>query len=245
MNRIGSYFHLYFSVVTRKTFGECYNSNTLTPEKKKGLSKILHDYIHEFPEEKNKLLETETSKLLNNLYKYNKEKKNDQIINFFKPIIPISDLEALDASLYLREIFKNRGNVEKLKKDIIMRFGTRGKNISNLCTAGYFEEFLMPLYNYSKEDFENVYEIIISKSAMAIFVSKDMSQFEIQNEIRKKLDISKQYGIKFIHIHGIGFKNITKIKKCIEENKKLLEFFDKNIYTNRDKNIIIVELLIV
>lgn len=209
-------------------------------DKKEELKKIIKECL----EGENKLLEVETSKLLHKLYKYNRKNKNLQLLNFFRPIIPSEDLEALDSSLYVRDVFKSGSweDINKLKYDLRKRFGDRGNNISNLCTAGYFEEFLMPLYNSSKERFKELYEIIIAKSVVAVFVHSQMEQDKIPSEITTKLNISSKYGIKFIHIHGIGGNNIFKIKECLRREKEFFNFFQKEIYEK--DNIIIVELLL-
>ncbi|MCK4730280.1 MAG: hypothetical protein KAT28_03090 [Candidatus Aenigmarchaeota archaeon] len=210
----------------------------LDDKTKEQLNPIFQEYLGEG----NKLLENETSELLYSLYRYNKETKNRPILNFFKPIIPIEDFRALEASLYLRESFIKKEDIRKLKRDIKDRFGNRGNNISNLCTAGYFEEFLMPLHNYSRDQFTKLYELIVLNAVLAIFVHKQMPLEEITSQIKKKLEISKRYGIKFIHIHGIGKSNIAKIKNCIAYEKKFFDFFEKNNYEKED--IIIVELLL-
>lgn len=161
--------------------------DSLEPDKRKKLEPIIKEYI----EEGNKLLEKETSRLLYRLYKYNEENRNSPILSFFKPIVSSADYAALEASLFLRSKFTARENVEKLKNDIRKRFGDRGNNISNLCTAGYFEEFLMPLYNSSKDSFKEQYEIIVSKAVLAVFVNRSMSPAEIKYQIIEKLQISK------------------------------------------------------
>ena len=78
---------------------------------------------------------------------------------------------------------------------------------------------------------------------MALFVHSSMTPQEIPKEISTKLALCKQYGIKFIHIHGIGKSNIEKIKWGIKEQKDYFDFFEKNIYENKDAYIIVVELL--
>ena len=151
-------------------------------------------------------------------------------------------MEALEASLFLRKKFLENQEVRHLKQDIRIRFGDRGNHIANLCTAGYFENFFMPLYNSSKEDFEKIYEVVVSKSAMAIFVHNQMNDTEIVKKITERLEISKKYGLKFLYIHGIGERNIATIRRCLEENKELFKFYDKDIF---EKNhMIIVELIL-
>jgi len=120
----------------------CAFLKTKPVEKKKILGELVRNYI----EEGNKLLELKTDNLLESLYQYNKKNTNRAILNFFEPIIPIEDYEALESALFLRDKFLKGEYINKLKQDIRTRFGDRRNNISNLCTAGYFENLLMTLY---------------------------------------------------------------------------------------------------
>lgn len=218
------------------------NPDQLPPHQKKIIKNAVKGYI----QTGHKLLEHETSNLLEELYNYEKSNPDKSIIAFFDPIIPHADLEALEASLFLRNQFNSGHNVAHLKQNIRSRFGDRGNNISNLCTAGYFEKFLIPLYNdiNSPEEFGKVYEEIVSKSMLAIFVHAKTKVESIPGEISNRIILSKKFGIKFIHIHGISKKNVKKIKSYIEEHKEYFDFFDKRIYENKEKNLIIVELFL-
>lgn len=215
------------------------NFDRLPPEKQAELSEVFNDALEEGEE----IYETETKMLLEDLYSYQKSKDGDnKILDFFRDIISKDDFEALEASLYLRSRFSEHREVGQLKGDIKSRFGDRGKNIANLCTAGYFENFLMPLYNSSKENFLSVYDVVVSKSAMAIFVCSNMEKAGITSELSSKIELSKRYGLPFIHIHGIGQRNIFTIKNWVKENREVFSFMEKDIYEN--EGIIIVELLL-
>ena len=216
--------------------------NLLTDNMSDDEQEKLKPLIQEYLNTDNPLLEKKASTLLENLYVYNKEKKNLGIIQFFKPIISISDLEILEGSLYIREIFMKGENIINLKKDLITRFGDRGNNFANLCTAGYFDNFLMPLYNSSPEQFTQLYEGIVGRSMLTVFVHSGMDEKQIIDNITSKLKISKQYGVNFIHIHGIGKFNITTIKKCLTEKSEFFDGFYVKIKYDKDY-IIIVELL--
>ncbi|MBI4981237.1 hypothetical protein HZC30_06830 [Candidatus Woesearchaeota archaeon] len=211
----------------------------IPPDKKPEIKQIVQSYISE---EGNKLLMGETSELLDNLYQYNQNNINDkQVLNFFKNNIPFNDLEALESALFLRFKFRKGEDIKKLKADIRSRFGDRGNNICNLCTAGYFEEFLIPLYNSSRESFDQLYELIITNFLLAIFVHQGMEQDEVKTEIDRKIKASKKYGIKFVHIHGIGERNINKIRECVTDNESP-EYLVKEIF--KKDNILIIELLL-
>jgi len=118
------------------------NLEKLDPQKKQQLKEAIHGYL----DEGTRLLEVKTAFLFEDLCRFTKDKANQQILNFFAPTIPPQDLDALEAALYLRDAFEKRADpqiVKKLKEDIRTSFGIRGNNIANLCTAGYFEQFLM------------------------------------------------------------------------------------------------------
>lgn len=214
------------------------NLQAFSKDQKKQIKPIIAEYIARG----NKLLFTDTSDLLYKLYNYMYQKKHLQLLIFFSNILSIDDYRALESSLFLRDEFNKGNNVSKLKHDIRQAYGIRGNTICNLCTAGYFENFFIPLYNQEKEKFNTLYEMIIQHSLIAVFVHGNMKKEEITEQIKNKLYLSKRYGIKFIHVHGIGQSNIQTIKECIEENKKFFDFFEKNIFESN--GIIIVELLI-
>lgn len=217
-----------------------FNGENISVERKEELKPIIKEYI----QEGNMLLKTDTSEKLKKVELYNKKDNKDdkRILEFFKDIIPSKDLEALEISLFLREGFKNGYDIKEMKRDIRKKFGDRGNNISNLCTAGYFETFISKLHNETlKEEFNELYEQIVSNYILAVFVNEQMSVFQITEEIKKKINASLRYGFKFVDVHGIGTQNINKIMSCIENNKDF-DVFEKIIFERG--NIIIVKLLI-
>ena len=177
--------------------------------------------MKEYVDEGGELLEIETAHLIEKLYDYTKNESDGKLLHFFKGVIPQSDLEALESALFLRHAFQKRESIEfrtKLKLDIHFAFGERGKNIANLCTAGYFDHFLIPLYNGSPRiEFDKIYESLVNHSFLAVFVSHKTSIEEIRQSIITKMQLSKKYGLNFLHIHGIGHANSVKIKECISQ----------------------------
>jgi hypothetical protein len=174
-------------------------------------------------------------------------KKDEQILIFFKKIISEDDFLALETSLYLRYLFtkKEFTSVKKIKKDIIYKFGDRGKNICNLCSAGYFDRLLKEIYNSDKtkdkKEFKKIYELIITNIILAIFVNSTMEFNQIDLEITNKIYANKKYGINDLYIHGLGFKNIKNIKNWINKNKQNITI--KEIYENKEKHILIAKLI--
>lgn len=216
------------------------NAKNLTEDKNQELKSITKEYI----QDGNMLLKDDASRKFQEVESYNKKgRENDkQILEFFKDIIPPKDLDTLEVSLFLRDEFRNHYDIKEMKQDIRRKFGDRGNNISNLCTAGYFENFLTELHKVSTERFKELYELIVSNSVLAVFVNAQMSDFQVADEIKKKINASLQYGFKDVYIHGIGTQNINKIRRCIEKNKEFFDFYEKIIFER--ENVIIVKLLI-
>jgi tRNA(Ile)-lysidine synthase TilS/MesJ len=102
----------------------------------------------------------------------------------------------------------------------------------------------MNLYNSSPEQFKRLYELIVPKSIIAVFVYHDMRKEDIKKEIDLKIRLCKKYGVPFMHIHGIGKNNTKKIKEILAEEKVYFSYYQKSIFEDGDKGIIAVELLL-
>ena len=216
------------------------NLNKLSYKEKTTLEKIFKDYFNEdvfyFVEESN-------LNLLERLYSY-KNKEDIKILDTLKSILSSSDWNALRDSLFLRNEFINQnGNLRPLKLDIINRYGERGNVISNLCTAGYFEQVMIPLCKKSITDFWHYYGIAVDKGIVALFVNNKMSIAKIRGEITHKLTSAKKYGLEVMHIHGIGQKNIKKIQDFLDQESIGSDFEKSGIYHNEKLHIYVVELV--
>lgn len=203
-------------------------------------NKILYINLNEFPPDIKKkvlqeavlkdaipLIEESAEKTLEDFKKAELSSGFADVINPLHEYIPDSDLLALRASLFIRQKFKKGENIHERRLDVIYKFGERGRKITNLCTAEYFESTIIPLLNemragsdFSKEKFLNIYNLIIEESGFAVFVSGGMKQDKVKKKIVDKIRSNIKYGIKFVHIHGIGKENIQKIRKAVGEIMK-------------------------
>jgi hypothetical protein len=169
---------------------------------------------------------------------------NQELIAYFVDKLPLSDLPILKASLYLRSQLIEHKDTQQVKKDIITRYGKRGSNISNLCSAGYFESWIKPLYegmakspNFEMERFRKIYNEVIENLPFTIFVNRSMNEKEIEASVREKLELMTKYGIRTLNIHGIGKRNIEIIKQVIQKAPKE---FEKHI--EQENNVTVVKL---
>ena len=172
-----------------------------------------------------------------------------QVLQFLRPKIPPEDLNIWRAALYLKSYFKpsEKEKTKLLKYEIMQRYGDKGKNIANLCTAGYFEDVLKPLYKslmdncedeeVAKGRFKKIYERIVNELPFTVFVSQHMKVEEIKSQVL----IKRQYGIKYINIHGIGKDNIRKIKEVIAYLEDCEEYKIKK-EIREESNIIFVRI---
>jgi hypothetical protein len=187
-------------------------------------------------EQKNFLLQTpQFSENLALTEGYISTDKDIDLRIFIKNSITQKDKEIWLSSLIIRDHFIN-GDVEtvnKLKAQIVSFYLDRGKNIANLCTAGYLESLIIPLYKYlvcekSNESlFLEIYEAIVTETPCAVFVSQYRTHEDIKKEVLSKLDLVKKYGWKKVSVHGIGEANVKEIKKLIAE----IEASHENILT--------------
>ena len=206
----------------------------LIPREKKNLQKALRECFYiGIP-----IIEASKEELLQKLYQYN-DKEDNQILSFFKNILSPADWEVLRDALFLRNEFQQQRNVFQLKSDIVTRYSERGNIICNLCTAGYFENMMIPIYNNSITEFHKYWDLAVDRGIMALFVNVGMSIETMGKEIERRA----LYGISYMHIHGIGDKNIKKIKECLKAEKENINFTVKNIFENKELHVYVAEII--
>ncbi len=161
---------------------------------------------------------------------YEKNNPDKAMLSFFKDKIPKEDFEALKVSLFMRALFRDNENIFQVKRDVIKKFGDRGKNIANLCSSEYFENFIKPLYEEidkssmrkeeTNEIFNNIYEMIIKNGLLAVFVNYGMSVRDIDIEVNRKIGESKKYGFyqisEVLYIHALSRKNVETLDEWIQ-----------------------------
>lgn len=207
-------------------------------------NEILQKHLlKNFDVNKIKFVESDKIDLLQRLVAYNKQ-DDGKTLQFFKNILSNNDLLALRDSLFLRNEYLNGRNISGLKSDISYAHGERGNIISNLCSAGYFEEVMIPLYNESKKSFFEFYDLAVDRGVKALFVNSKMSVGDITKEIERRLISAHSSGLKSINIHGIGERNVKNIKKTLTKviDKTKSNFLRKNIV--EETNVIIVEIIL-
>lgn len=209
--------------------------------------KSFKELANEYVNEGNYLLENDSSNLLDKLYAFNKGSNYHKYLEFFKPLIPTEDYEALLASYFMRKEHIEGGDRDKLKiykSDIRDRFGKRGGHIANLCTAGYFEEYLIPIYNNNSAEFQEYYNLLVAKEALTYFIHSDISKDLIISTLKNKIELAKKYGLGSLYVHTKGKRNITTVHKCLEEYESIYQATQKVERRIDNLDIIIIRFIL-
>jgi len=151
-----------------------------------------------------------------------KSSETRKALEFLKGKVPLDDFNIWRAALYLR-VSHEKGlhpKTKELKFQVIQKYGKKGANIANLCTAGYLETALIPIYEGLTKScsepevlgtFQEIYSSFVRELPNTIFVCQRMGEEELVEKIGRR----KKYGVYFINIHGIGKDNVAKINKAI------------------------------
>ena len=193
--------------------------------------KKLNELLLEMHNEGSDFLRKDLAEYSKQIDKFKPSLKDDEILKELEGKIPPLDYEALKVSLVLRYLYVRKKDINKLKLDILKKFGERGGNISNLCSAGYFEGFIVPMYkslkSYFKDDakdmFNEIYELIVGTQLLAVFVNRDMNAEKLNNLIRERYDQARKYGFdilsQYLYIHAIGRENVTTVEAWLTRIK--------------------------
>ena len=147
------------------------------------------------------ILEDKTAKMVNDVNSLEADSEQIKLLEFYKPIISSQDLEILRASLVIKRLYDKGQVVGYLKEGLVLRYGERGNNISNLCTAGYFETMIKPLYeqmitqsDFSMDKFSERFESIVMQYPFAVFVGSSMTYENLKKEVFLKWKGEKNMG---------------------------------------------------
>lgn len=171
------------------------------------------------------LMEQSMEQMIDEVKKSESNVDNIKLIEKLKEFIPPADIPIIRAALYLKKKYRDRDpGVQRLKEDIVERYGDRGRKIANLCTAGYFENQILPLLQalqtgekVDKTRFQEMYDIMILQSGFAVFVHAFMTKDRLKKTLLEKIDSNLKYGMKVLHIHGIGKENVKNIRRTVDE----------------------------
>lgn len=197
------------------------NLSGLDEEQKDELGKIVKQSY----EEEGELLKENLLTYSDELDQYKKDDPDKDLLNYFRDKLTKEDFEILKVSLFLKTSYKSGKSVLQIKSDIKKKFGDRGKNIANLCSSGYFENFIKPLWisvhksigdkGKADQDFREVFELIVKNGLLAVFVHYKMTEAKLSLVIANKIEESKKYGFAMIsdqlYVHALSRSNVKTV----------------------------------
>jgi hypothetical protein len=200
------------------------NLEKLTPSEREQVKQIVQEKVRQ---DDQLLIEKNSQERIKDIDSEENSDRIKPLLAYFKNKIPKDDYTALRAALHVRERFRRHANKEEilnLREEITGKFGKRGRSISILCSAGYFESLIKPIYeimsadpDFSNKDFLAYYDVIISEEAFAVFVSEGMTKDAVRHQIKMKIQKNLKYGIKVVTIHGMGRTNVETINEVVRE----------------------------
>jgi hypothetical protein len=147
-------------------------------------------------------------------------------------IVPPEDIPLLHASLYLRYRHRAGGAIEDLKMQIARVYGQRGRNFANLCSAGYLEDWFLPLHQEltrkhsddpaaAKAKFLSIYALVVNELPWTVFICARISKKKAAADIARKVRQNAQNGIRFFNLHALGESNTKKIIAMLPDIQKM------------------------
>lgn len=188
----------------------------------------LKETLNELKEDGYTILEDKSNKTLESIQVEENTPPAQKFLIFFKDKVSPQDLEIIRGALYIKSRFdKGEGSLEQLKAGIRQKYGQRGNNIVNLCSAKYFENYLIPYYEHLEKTetdkqeilrkFARLFNILATELPFTVFVNHGMTVEEVVKQTGSRFE----YGAEYVNIHGIGDHNVTTINSSIEEIRKI------------------------
>lgn len=175
--------------------------------------KVVQGIIRELYDAGETLFKKSKEETLSKYIAYRENNTDKEVLDFFEKLLPRDDYSALKMGLFIRDLMSTGKPIYAYKQDIRDRFGERGANIANLCTAGYFEEEFMPFYKeYSSQEFKEYYELAVGKKARALFIHSMMTPEQVNDEFENILTRAMRFHMNDFRIHALGRSNVKAIK---------------------------------
>lgn len=181
-------------------------------------------------------VEAEFASLINSAAPYSElEETDNQLLKELMRIVPSSDINIINAALFIRRLYKSKQSVTKYKQMINRQYGSRGTNISNLVSADYYEDYVLPTYRQllidegddANDIFGDIYEEAVTQYPFAVFVAAHKGQNEIKDEVTSKIQLNILNNRHSLNIHGIGKRNQKTILSILEDPDVVRSFISE------------------
>lgn len=180
------------------------------------LKQAIFDNADKIMDTGDRAVEADFARLIDDATPFSElEKKDNQLLEQLQGVVPGSDISIIRAALFIRRLYKGNQSVGRYKQLISQQYGARGTNISNLISADYYEDYVLPTYNQLLQDegddaegiFSEIYEEAVTQYPFAVFVAASRNHSEIKEEVLRKIQLNVLNDRHSLNIHGIGKKN--------------------------------------
>lgn len=169
-----------------------------------------------------------SDKKLKDVEAFTSTSSNDTTYSFVSDKIPKEDKYIWLSALMLKQASddKNRDKVKQIKEQMVIDHQQKGRNIANICSAGYLEEYIIPWYKHYAEEnddyntFLENYKSIVDNLLFVVFVGAGVDVKEIKVEIENKIQTLVNAHRDCLFIHAIGEDNIKKAEQILTEIKE-------------------------
>ena len=173
------------------------------------------------------------------LIDFNKfEKESDQLnlAEYFYGKISNEDLQYLRTGLYIRMLSTKNKRRATMIKERAVAGNRRARNIINMASAGYFENYIKPIFeNSSLEEATEEYENIVTFLPEFIFVNKTMGVDDIINGVQAKLDQKNKYHLRVQQIVINGLESCSDTI-AMAEPKLAKQFPEYDLFIEKKKS---------
>ncbi len=197
-------------------------SKTTENERKQIKEKILDVQIQE--SDKTFLIDKYTEKTQCIRSNLPTKQQDMELLKFYRDKLNPDMYRALEASLVMRNVFRNGGKVTEIKRDISRQYPQFGNNLCNLVNEGYFDEHFKELYysmleeeNFDIRNYSIKVENITRSLPYTVFVTQFKKYEDLSGELNYKLTRLRGYGAGKLLLHGIGRDNVIRVRDLIKE----------------------------
>ena len=135
----------------------------------------------------------------------------DVEIETLRGIVPPADLLWMQTGLYVRFLNQNgKSDDAKRIKENASRNSQRARNIINLTSAGFLEDYIVPICKKDNKFSKEQYEEIVEEMPSFVFVNSNMSVNETLELVNKKIENKEKYHWEIDHI------SVNGLNKCID-----------------------------
>lgn len=176
------------------------------------------------------------------------DEKIAEIKSFFEGKIFTSDYLLLQSSLTIDRVMNARDKpgwtdeeLKSRKRQLADKYHEAAFTLPSLCTSGYFDEnglfrevyeTMVEFDEYDASNYDSVFRTMISKRPFVTYARESLSENELTDIIRGKINRLPEYEIPlpYIDVRGIGRSNHQKIRtamETIEEEHESIEYDER------------------